>query len=86
MMKDIQPKKSTLFRLISLLFNAFFWQKLYIRITQWLFPAQYPSIKLYDKAMDARMVGLDGKSTKSLLRDFIDKHDVPLVLNVGSYN
>ena len=89
-MSDMQnrpPKKSNLSRLISMLFNAFFWKKVYIIIMQWLFPAQYPSIKLGDKALDARLIALDGKTNKSLLKDFVEKHrDMPLVLNIGSYN
>lgn len=86
-MKDIKPKRPIIIRLISMLLNGMFWHSIYTRIMQWLFPQWYPVIKLYQKAPDAKLVGLDGKTVKSLVRDYINvERHIPLVLNIGSYN
>jgi hypothetical protein len=70
------------------LFNKWFWDLVYKRIVYNLFPWMDKSIKLFATPLDATLVSLDGTKKLSLLNDFVNKmpKDMPLIINMGSYN
>jgi len=71
-----------------MIFNPWFWDLVYKRVVYWLFPTWDKTIKINSPALDASLVRLDGNSKLSLLHDIINKvpKDMPLVINIGSYN
>ena len=85
------PKKeerSVFTRLCSLLFNPWFWDLVFKRVKYFFFPSLDKTVKLFSPALDATLIGLDGTTKYSLLNDFIAKTpaDMPLIINIGSYN
>lgn len=83
-MSGKERKKYGWQKLISVLFNPWFWDFIWKKIQRFFYPS---SIKLYGPAPDAQLVGLDGVSKISLMKDYIEKSpDIPLILNFGSYN
>lgn len=87
-MDSAKKERPVWLRLLSMFFNPWFWDLVYKRVLYWLFPSLDKTIKLNSPALDASLVSLDGKSQLSLLRDIINQmpRDMPLVLNMGSYN
>ena len=87
-MQPVKSKKTFMERLISVIFNRWFWDFVYKRILYFLFPSMDKTIKLLSPPLDAALVGLDGSTKYSLLNDFINKTpaNMPLVINMGSYN
>ncbi len=82
-----KKEKPPILRLISMLLNPFFWNGVWLRLKHWLFPSKNQTIKLFGPALDAKLIGLDGFTSYSLLRDYVEKTpDIPLVINIGSYN
>lgn len=81
-------KRIFLIRLLAVLLNPWFWNKLWRNLMQRCFPKLFPSFELYKPAPDASLVKLDGTTTCQL-SDYIRQcqaADMPLVLNMGSYN
>jgi hypothetical protein len=73
-------------RLISLFSNPYFYDKLWKRVKRFLFPFLCDEIiSLGGKAMDAKLIGLDGKTELQLL-DIVKETKIPLIINIGSYN
>jgi len=71
-------------KLISFLFNPWFWFMIWKKIVGIFVPKK---IKLYGPAPDAALLSVDGTKKLSLLNDYIKKYsDMPLVINMGSYN
>jgi hypothetical protein len=66
--------------------NPMLWRKLWNVFCRWMFPSHYQSIKLYGPALDANLIGLDGETKYTLVKDFVEKTTIPLVINIGSYN
>ncbi len=75
-------------KLFAVLFNKWFWDLVYKRIMYNLFPWMDKSIKLFAAPLDAKLISLDGNKKLSLLNDFVNKmpKDMPLIINMGSYN
>jgi len=83
---DPTKKRSQFYKLLSLLWNPFFWSRLFKLIRRLLFPNRSANvIHLNLPALDVDLVGLDGTEYK-LVKDFVNKTDIPLILNIGSYN
>lgn len=82
------PEVSKLQRLLALFLNSWFWYKIGQAILKFLFPSYFKRIKLYEPALDAKLVSLDGKTEYSLLKDYVNKtpNGMPLIINIGSYN
>lgn len=83
-----KKQKPWAYRILAALFNAWLWDLLFKRILYWLFPTLDNTIKISSVPLDAAVVSLDGKATMSLLNDIVLKmpNNMPLILNMGSYN
>lgn len=58
-------------------------KRLYIKLKKQFTPAKR-FVKHLEKAIDAKLVTIDGRSL-SLLKDYVKKfYDIPLVINIGS--
>jgi hypothetical protein len=83
-----KKQKPWWYRILAALFNAWLWDLLFKRVLYWLFPSWDKTIKIGTAPLDATLVSLDGKTMMSLLHDIVLKtpRDMPLILNMGSYN
>ncbi len=81
-------KRSFLERLISVLLNPWFWDKLWRWFLHRFFPTHYRSIEVFKAPPEANLVKLDGTTTCKLEDFIVEYHSLhmPLILNVGSYN
>jgi hypothetical protein len=86
-MKSVK-KKFDFIRILSALTNPWLWHLVWCRILQFFFPSNYRPIKIMDPPPDAKLISLDGKKGYSLVKDFVEplSPDLPLIVNVGSYN
>jgi hypothetical protein len=85
--KTEKKEKPLYLRLISLFSNPYFYDKLWKRTKRFLFPFLCDEIiALGGKALDAKLVGLDGKTELQLLDIVKETIDIPLIINIGSYN
>lgn len=67
--------------------NPWFWRKLWNRFMQYLYPDDFQVVESKKPALDATLVSLDGDTHYSLLKDFVeDSPNIPLILNIGSFN
>ncbi len=74
-------------RVMAALLNFWTWHRLFSTLLSKLFPNWFPVLKMYSPAIDAQLIMLDGKTKKSLLHDYVNvSPNVPLILNIGSYN
>jgi hypothetical protein len=82
---DPTKKRPLVYKVMAVLFSYYFWRGLYQRIIRAFF-VDNSLIKAYGRAKDANLVALDG-TQKSLMADYIEPcGDMPLILNIGSYN
>ncbi len=80
-------------KLLVSLFNIWFWRKFFNKLMSFLFSSEV--VKISSKAPDAKVLSMEENSPdskefkyKSLVKDYIDQtpKDMPLILNIGSYN
>lgn len=83
-----KEKRTKFQRFIALILNPWFWYKLFMRIVEVLFKYKKSMLKMYAPPPEASLLSLDGSKKLSLLKDIVDKTspDIPLILNMGSYN
>lgn len=83
-----KEKRSKLARFISLILNPWFWYKVWMRILDILFKYNKCMLKMFAPPPEAALLSLDGSKKLSLLNDIVAKTspDIPLILNMGSYN
>jgi hypothetical protein len=54
---------------------------------QYLYPDDFQVVESKKPALDVTLVSLDGDTHYSLLKDFVeDSPNIPLILNIGSFN
>lgn len=87
-MASPEKKRPPLQRILSALLNVWLWDLLFKRLLYFIFPFLDKSIKIYSPPHDAELLALDGITKYSLVKDFVDKmpKDMPLIINIGSYN
>lgn len=86
MMKNPLKKRPAYVRILSLLANALFWKAFWKRLLQFFLPAFFPSLRLFQPLPQAKLVQLDGKTATSLSEYAAMSHDMPVIINIGSYN
>jgi hypothetical protein len=79
-------KRPKWMRLLAVFFNPWFWKTITKWILRSLFPQWFPSIEIYKAPPDAALMKLDGKTSCRLAEYIAQSHDMPVILNIGSYN
>jgi hypothetical protein len=83
-----KEKRTKFQRLIALILNPWFWYKVWMRILEILFGYKKSMLRMYAPPPEAALLSLDGSKRLSLLKDIVANTlpDMPLILNMGSYN
>ncbi len=72
-------------KMVAVLSNSYAREAVWRNWKIWMGLAPMP-LKIGEKAPECDLIGVDGRSKYKLLRDYANKTDIPLILNIGSYN